>query len=341
MRYRWLVRIGGWRSLLRIASRGLRGARLLLLAPGMCIAMLAHADDLDQRIEEARQRLDAAAHEFAELHRERAQSFMNHPADKPMLGVLIGGRGERGGIVIAGVTPGGGAAAVGLAAGDELLAVQGKSLVDGGAAAIGHAMEGLTAGDTVRVEYARGDTTENVDLVTTGLSAHQVGFVSEGGDFDFDMDFAALESAVEGAATAAAEAGAALHEIEIEGGPHHAIRILGKQGVHVVEMDPDLAGYFGGTEGLLVTRAPEAGELKGGDVVTAVNGKPVTGMADLIAVVRTGNDSPASLSVMRQGAQISVSVDPAMLLPGLAGRLGSAWSSQPGEDVEVMVIEGG
>jgi S1-C subfamily serine protease len=64
-----------------------------------------------------------------------------------------------------------------------------------------------------------------------------------------------------------------------------------------------LGDYFGTTDGLLVIRAPEdsALQLKGGDVILSVDGRPVTSQVQLMRVLRSydpGED--VKLDIMRQ-----------------------------------------
>ena len=67
-------------------------------------------DDLQQRIDAARAKLDAAARELAELHRQDKQDMFEIalPAveNRVSFGVLLA-PGTRDGVAIAGVTPGG------------------------------------------------------------------------------------------------------------------------------------------------------------------------------------------------------------------------------------------
>lgn len=66
-------------------------------------------------------------------------------------------------------------------------------------------------------------------------------------------------------------------------------------GVRVQELSPQLAEYFGANDGVLVSSveadspAAKAG-LRAGDVVTAVNGKPVTSGSELVAAVRSAEE---------------------------------------------------
>ncbi len=67
-------------------------------------------------------------------------------------------------------------------------------------------------------------------------------------------------------------------------------------GVSIQGMTPQLAEYFGAREGVLVTSVREdspAGKagLRAGDVITSVNGKPVTSPADLMEAVRESGEA--------------------------------------------------
>jgi C-terminal processing protease CtpA/Prc len=76
-----------------------------------------------------------------------------------------------------------------------------------------------------------------------------------------------------------------------------------KLGVRVQELTPELATYFGVSDGVLVssvdadTPAAKAG-LKAGDVITAIDGKAVTSAAQMVERLRD-KDSDVTISVTR------------------------------------------
>jgi S1-C subfamily serine protease len=76
-------------------------------------------------------------------------------------------------------------------------------------------------------------------------------------------------------------------------------------GVTVQELTPELAEYFGAKDGVLVASvAPDSpasrAALKAGDVITAVNGRPITSSSDLVRELRTvSGDGGISLGIVR------------------------------------------
>lgn len=84
----------------------------------------------------------------------------------------------------------------------------------------------------------------------------------------------------------------------------------GRLGVTVQEIEPDLASYFGVTDGVLVSTvspdspAAKAG-IKAGDVITTVNDKPVTSADELIAQLRE-RDGDVTIGVTRDKKAISL-----------------------------------
>lgn len=79
-------------------------------------------------------------------------------------------------------------------------------------------------------------------------------------------------------------------------------------------LNSQLAEYFGVKQGVLVrevnpgTPAARAG-LKAGDVVTKVNGTPVTNPREISGLVRTSNRKSVAFTVVRNKKEMSVNVD--------------------------------
>lgn len=98
----------------------------------------------------------------------------------------------------------------------------------------------------------------------------------------------------------------------------------GRLGVTVQELSPDLAEYFGVKSGVLVasvaadSAAAKAG-LKAGDVITAVDGKPVSSPAELIRALPAGEGShDVNLTVVRDKKELTLK---ATLQPASPGRV--------------------
>ena len=84
-------------------------------------------------------------------------------------------------------------------------------------------------------------------------------------------------------------------------------------GVTVQELTPELAAYFGATDGVLVSSlvadssASRAG-IKVGDVITSVDGRNIRSAADLAREVRTASsDGAVSLGIVREKKQSTIS----------------------------------
>ena len=81
-------------------------------------------------------------------------------------------------------------------------------------------------------------------------------------------------------------------------------------GARVTSMNPDLASYFGVSEGILVTEvtpgtpASDTG-LRSGDVVVSVDGRPVTKVSELRALL-ADRWNGATLEVVRQGNEMAI-----------------------------------
>jgi serine protease Do len=85
-------------------------------------------------------------------------------------------------------------------------------------------------------------------------------------------------------------------------------------GFYVVEMMPQLSAFFGVHQGLLVesvtpgTPAEKAG-LKAGDVVTRVNGVPVTTEREIMGLIRQTGRKNVSFTVVRNKKAMTLSVE--------------------------------
>jgi S1-C subfamily serine protease len=86
----------------------------------------------------------------------------------------------------------------------------------------------------------------------------------------------------------------------------------------VVALTPALGDYFGVNEGLLLVRAPKSDELdlRDGDVITEIDGNPVSDERDLWRAMREhAKDETVPVKVVRQRQSLMVDVK----MPGRSG----------------------
>jgi membrane-associated protease RseP (regulator of RpoE activity) len=88
-------------------------------------------------------------------------------------------------------------------------------------------------------------------------------------------------------------------------------------GINGVELTPQLAAYFGVTsgKGVLITAVSDDGPaakagLKAGDVITAVDGEPISSPDELSELVRRKKDGDVTLTVIRNKSQQTFRVTP-------------------------------
>src|SRR5262245_4666615 len=85
----------------------------------------------------------------------------------------------------------------------------------------------------------------------------------------------------------------------------------GRLGVSVTELTQQLATYFGAKDGVLVTAvtdgtaASRAG-IKAGDVITSINGQPVTSRSDLLTALRRADNEEVTVGIVRDKKDTSV-----------------------------------
>jgi C-terminal processing protease CtpA/Prc len=275
----------------------------------------------DTQRRELREKMTELQRQMRELEREMARLEPESRAavraraitPRPMI-QLFGSRGRLGvnvatpknpatdsiGAVLASVTPSGPADQAGLKAGDIVTTFNGEKLAGRYPAAgereseparklVDFAQE-LEEGDSVRVDYRRGK-----EMHRTTIVAKQLG--SEG----FSYTFTTPDVHVETAPMIAT----------LEGLRGALTWSSGWLDLELVALNPELGEYFGTTDGLLVIRAPGESDLqvKGGDVILSVDGRPVGSQAQLMRILRSyeaGED--VKLDVMRQKRRSTLTV---------------------------------
>jgi predicted metalloprotease with PDZ domain len=194
------------------------------------------------------------------------------------------------------VTPGGPAAKAGLKAGDVITKFQGKALggvsadEEGGGSGPGRRLVELARvlqpGDTIQVEYRRGNDRRKTTLVAADVSVWS-----------------------------------GIGRVDLPRGPNRISLLPGPEGgfsfclgdawcdMELVTLTPDLGEYFGTREGILVVKAPADSSLplKSGDVILAIGGRKPTSVSHAMRILRSyeANETVA-LDVMRKQKRITV-----------------------------------
>jgi predicted metalloprotease with PDZ domain len=231
----------------------------------------APAPDVEKKLMEARERLEQAAREVAQLSQQMVgEDFARFRTGtrRAMLGVQLGERREQGGVRVAGVSPGGPAATAGLKQGDVIVSVNGQKIAD--ARDVAERVRGLPPGSHAKVDVERDGkvqtyvvVTREMDPVVTMMLRRHGG--SDDGDLpDLPMlDGAPLNMAFE--------------------------RVRPWGDLEVATLTKDLGRYFGAERGVLVVKAPSDGALKlrDGDVITAIDGREPQNGSHAIRILRS------------------------------------------------------
>jgi S1-C subfamily serine protease len=247
---------------------------------------------------------------------------LDHGADR-MLEVVMNRRARLGikinlrardtdsiGAYVEAVTPNGPAAKAGIRSGDIITKVDGKSVLAGGRAE-GGARESLPGlrlielaaklapNDTIPVEFRRGKDRKTVSVVT----ADEPDLLLRGGEpggrsfaFRYRPEGRRMTSPLE-------------DDLEERLGvaPFLPGSLLGD--LELAPLNPDLGRYFGATEGVLVISVPKDSSLnlKGGDVVLAVDGRKPASPSHLLRILRSYERGESfKIEVLRNGKKETV-----------------------------------
>ena len=202
-------------------------------------------------------------------------------AGRARLGIFLeeqGGRSDSAGARVRGVVPEGPADKAGLERGDLLLRFNGTAL--GGTQKLLELARRLEPGDTVKLEYRRGNETRTATVVADRMRPR------------FAMMFNRMGGKGWGG-----------------GGNMMFMRSHSRAGLALVQMSRDLGEYFGTSEGLLVVKPPvdSASPLKAGDVILAIDGRKPQSVEHGLKIL--GSYAPgekAKLDVMRKRQRTSL-----------------------------------
>jgi len=261
----------------------------------------ADADEARTRaqLEEARKRLDQAAREVADLsmrlaHNEDGDMIYMRTGGpgRVVLGVQLDPASDQQGARVLEVSPGGAAQEAGLASGDIIVALDGKSVAgeNPGRAVIDH-MRDVKPDQKVKVKVLRAG--KNKEFVVTARPAPAMMTERR-----FNIHVPEMGGAAFG-----------------DGMPHiQQLRLMWPGefgGMELASITPKLGAYFGVTAGVLVVQAPDnaAFKLEDGDVIQSIDGrKPDDGPHALRILRSYKSGEKLNLQVLRQRKPLTLAV---------------------------------
>jgi S1-C subfamily serine protease len=187
------------------------------------------------------------------------------------------------------VAPNGPAAKAGIESGDVISKVGGQSVLDGGKT-MGDAARSLPGlrlielaarlepNDTVAIEFRRGKQRKTVSVVT----ADEPDILMQGRPGGRSFAFSYSGPGGPGMAAPFEDRG-------LDDFMHTSLYGSVLADLELAPLNPDLGQYFGTSEGVLVINVPsDSGlNLKGGDVVVAIDGRKTAGPSQLLRILRS------------------------------------------------------
>ncbi|MFO0336112.1 MAG: PDZ domain-containing protein [Pseudomonadota bacterium] len=263
-------------------------------------ARAAQEAELERQLAAARERLEAAAREVATLSTQLAGAdvlrFRVGPPGaqrRALLGVQLGESRPQGGVRVAGVSPGGPAAAAGIREGDVIVRVEGQSARD--AAGVARIVRSLEPGASAKLDLERDGRPRSVVVVTRELDPGVVLFAGPQG-FDVPApDFGELPLRL----------------------PFERFRPWAD--LELATLTKDLGRYFGADRGVLVVRAPADASvrLRDGDVVTAIDGREPQSASHALRILRSYREGEKlTLAVLRDRKPLRLEVTVPRVAPG-------------------------
>ncbi len=246
-------------------------------------------------------------------------------SDRALIGVVM--RPTDKGVQIAAVTPGGPADKAGVRRDDLILAIDGKKIARNELDDARRQLQDLKVDQPVKLALSRDG--KNVDVTVTAarreaLNWPKVMIGSEADFADLGVDPERIRREVERSMDPERirrEVERSLRHAQVDIDRHVRdagnlqqlrdlrINLMPWWGMNLAPLNPDLAGYFGTSDGVLVLSADPRNipELKGGDVLTSVGGTKVDSPSDVMRRLRDADaGSDIKLDVLRQKKALTI-----------------------------------
>ena len=242
--------------------------------------------DLEAQLATARQKLEAAARDVAQLSSQLGQSALarvHSLRTRAVLGIQLQAEpsAARQGATVIGVSPGGPAADAGVAAGDVIVALNGAPITgpDAGRQVVEH-MATVQPDSKVVLKVMRDGKPKEFQVTPrANVTDFFLGFNGPGG---FNAPWQPIETR--------------------PGGPEGVGAIF--EGMELADLSPALGAYFGTRQGVLVIRVPHDGEflkLQDGDVILNIDGRMPENGSHAARILRSYQPGEKiHLKVMRQ-----------------------------------------
>jgi S1-C subfamily serine protease len=268
-------------------------ATLLLAAALISGAVRAAEDrsqeDIEKQLSDARQKLEDAAHEVAELSTQLGKPLidrlmlMGEGPTHAIIGAQLDASSFKDGAHVRDVSPGGPAAEAGIRAGDVIVSVNGTD---------------------VKTEHSPADVARLMRNVEPN-SKVKIRVLRAGKPLDFEVTARPVE-------TAWGMPGMPPHpEVSFDafapgfmGDMRHSVA-----GMELATLTPQLGAYFGTDKGVLVLRAPRnaAFNLQDGDVILSIDGRePTSGSHATRILASYQPGEKVKLQLMRQRKKMNV-----------------------------------
>jgi S1-C subfamily serine protease len=248
--------------------------------------------DLDAQLAAARQKLEAAARDVAQLSSQLGQAAMagvKSLRTRAVLGLQlqVEPSSKEQGATVMGVSPGGPAAEAGLVPGDVIVALNGESTT------------GPNAPRAVvdRMAAVKPDAKVTVKVMRDG-KPKEFTVTARAGVVDFFSAFSGP-----GPQWIAGDPNEDRQHIELWGGPSGSVGAL-YEGMELADISAGLGQYFGTAKGVLVVRVPRDGEflkLQDGDVILSIDGRVPENSSHATRILRSYQPGEKiQLKIMRQ-----------------------------------------